>query len=98
MIVDTAELVQVDPWWIKKGCGQLLHITNHYNSIILHKLGVSDLDINISWNLFGNTGGLSKYGRAFIVQAFIVYMFRRPPEVWSLVSDNASISGTGKAV
>ena len=24
-------------------------------------------------------------------------MFRRPPEVWSLVSDNASISGTGKA-
>ena len=27
----------------------------------------------------------------------MVYMFRRPPEVWSLVSDNASISGTGKA-
>ena len=37
-------------------------------------------------------GCLSKYRRAFIV-----YMFRRPPEVWSLVSDNASISGTGKA-
>ena len=28
--------------------------------------------------------------------AFIVYMFRRPPEVWSLVSYNALISGTGK--
>ena len=37
-------------------------------------------------------GCLSKYRRAFIV-----YMFRRPPEVWSLVSKNASISGTGKA-
>ena len=37
-------------------------------------------------------GCLSKYRRAFIV-----YMFRRPPEVWSLLSDNASISGTGKA-
>ena len=36
-------------------------------------------------------GCLSKYRRAFIV-----YMFRRPPEVWSLVSDNALISGTGK--
>ena len=35
---------------------------------------------------------MSKYRRAFIV-----YIFRRPPEVWSLVSDNASISGTGKA-
>ena len=37
-------------------------------------------------------GCLSKYRRAFIV-----YMFRQPPEVWSLVSDSASISGTGKA-
>ena len=36
-------------------------------------------------------GCLSKYRRAFIV-----YMFRWPPEVWSLVSDNALISGTGK--
>ena len=36
-------------------------------------------------------GCLSKYQ-----QAFIVYMFRRPPEVWSLISDNALISGTGK--
>ena len=36
-------------------------------------------------------GCLSKYRRTFIV-----YMFRRPPEVWSLMSDNALISGTGK--
>ena len=36
-------------------------------------------------------GCLSKYRLAFIV-----YMFRWPPEVWSLVSDNALISGTGK--
>ena len=35
---------------------------------------------------------MSKYQRAFIV-----HMFRRPPEVWNLVSDNALISGTGKA-
>ena len=35
---------------------------------------------------------LSKYRRAFIV-----YMFRRPSDVWSLVSNNASISGAGKA-
>ena len=36
-------------------------------------------------------GCLSKYR-----WVFIVYMFRQPPEVWSLVSDNALISGTGK--
>ena len=36
-------------------------------------------------------GCWSKYRRTFIV-----YMFRRPPEVWSLMSDNALISGTGK--
>ena len=36
-------------------------------------------------------GCLSKYRRTFIV-----YMFRRPPEVWSLMSDNALIWGTGK--
>ena len=36
-------------------------------------------------------GCSSKYRRTFIV-----YMFRRPPEVWSLMSDNALISGTGK--
>ena len=36
-------------------------------------------------------GCLSKYRRTFIV-----YMFRWPPEVWSLMSDNALISGTGK--
>ena len=36
-------------------------------------------------------GCLSKYRRTFIV-----YMFRRPPEGWSLMSDNALISGTGK--
>ena len=36
-------------------------------------------------------GCFSKYWRTFIV-----YMFRRPPEVWSLMSDNALISGTGK--
>ena len=36
-------------------------------------------------------GCLNKYRRTFIV-----YMFRRPPEVWSLMSDNALISGTGK--
>ena len=36
-------------------------------------------------------GSLSKLRRAFIV-----YMFRRPPEVWSSVSDNALIPGTGK--
>ena len=36
-------------------------------------------------------GCFSKYRRTFIV-----YMFRRPPEVWSLMSDNALISGTGK--
>ena len=36
-------------------------------------------------------GCLSKFRRTFIV-----YMFRRPPEVWSLMSDNALISGTGK--
>ena len=36
-------------------------------------------------------GCFNKYRRTFIV-----YMFRRPPEVWSLMSDNALISGTGK--
>ena len=36
-------------------------------------------------------GCFSKYRRTFIV-----YMFRRPPEMWSLMSDNALISGTGK--
>ena len=36
-------------------------------------------------------GCLRKYRRTFVV-----YMFRRPPEVWSLMSDNALISGTGK--
>ena len=36
-------------------------------------------------------GCFSKYRRTFVV-----YMFRRPPEVWSLMSDNVLISGTGK--
>ena len=45
----------------------------------------------IEWNVsFG--GCLSKYRRTFIV-----YMFRRPPEVFDWVSDNALISGFGKA-
>ena len=36
-------------------------------------------------------GCFNKYRRTFIV-----YMFRQPPEVWSLMSDNTLISGTGK--
>ena len=42
-------------------------------------------------NVHLEDGCLSKYRRAFIV-----YMFLRPPEMWSLVSDNAFISGTSK--
>ena len=65
-------------------------------------ISLENLHIYFKTYVFSNTfegfrpkctfrGCLSKYRRTFIV-----YMFRRPPEVWSLMSDNALISGTGK--
>ena len=65
-------------------------------------ISLENLNIYSKTYVFSNTfegfrpkctfrGCLSKYRRTFIV-----YMFWRPPEVWSLMSDNALISGTGK--
>ena len=65
-------------------------------------ISLENLQIHSKTYVFSNTfdgfrpkytfrGCLSKYRRTFIV-----YMFRRPPEVWSLMSDNTLISGTGK--
>ena len=65
-------------------------------------ISLENLHIHSKTYVFSNTfdgfrpkytfrGCLSKYRRTFIV-----YMFRRPPEVWSLMSDNTLISGTGK--
>ena len=89
--------------WTMKKCAKIVLILQCCNSALFGQfllknhtyvpkliyfqslLGVFAQDVTLG-------GCLSKYR-----QAFIVYMSRRPPEVWSLVSDNALISGTGKA-
>ena len=89
--------------WTMKNCAKIVLILQCCNSALLGRfvfknhtqvpkliyfqslLEVFAQDVTLG-------GCLSKYRRAFIV-----YIFRQPPEVWSLVSDNSSISGTGKA-
>ena len=89
--------------WTMKNCAKIVLILQCCNSALLGRFVLKNHTYVPKLIYFQNlleffaqdvtSGGcLSKYRRAFIV-----YMFRRPPEVWSLVSDNASISGTGKA-
>ena len=89
--------------WTIKNCAKIVLILQCCNSALLGRLVFKNhtqvpkliyfqslLEVFAQDVTLG--GCLSKYRRAFIV-----YMFRRPPEVWSLASDNASISGTSKA-
>ena len=91
--------------WTMKKCTKIALILQRCNSALLGRFVLKKKHTHKFQNLYiflsllevfaqdVTLGGcLSKYR-----WAFIVFMFRRPPEVWSLVSDNASISGTGKA-